>query len=248
MPDPIFSNPRLADIYDLLDPDRTDLDVYLAIVEEFEARSVLDIGCGTGTFACMLAGRGIDVTGVDPANASLDVARQKQNARRVRWVLGDASRLPPIQVDMATMTGNVAQVFLTDADWSQALRGIHSALRPHGRLIFEVRNPAKQAWRDWNREKTYRRTNIAGVGAVETWCDVTSVVGDLVAFRWTHVFESDGATVSSDSVLRFRRREEVEFSLEEAGYALQEVRDALDRPGLEFVFVAERCEKTTDWD
>ncbi len=160
MPDPIFSNPRLADIYDLLDPDRTDLDVYLAIVEEFEARSVLDIGCGTGTFACMLAGRGIDVTGVDPAAALLSVARRKQNALRVCWVLGDASCLPPIQVDMATMTGNVDQVFLTDADWSQALRGIHSALRPHGRLLFEVRDPAKQAWRDWNREKTYRRTNI----------------------------------------------------------------------------------------
>ncbi len=196
----------------------------------------------------MLAGRGIDVTGVDPANASLDVARRKQHASRVRWVLGNASRLPPIQVDMATMTGNVAQVFLKDADWSQALRCIHSALRPRGRLVFEVRNPAKQAWRDWNREKTYRRTNIAGVGVVETWCDVTSVVGDLVAFRWTHVFESDGVTVSSDSVLRFRRREEVEFSLEEAGYTVQEVRDALDRPGLELVFVAERREKSTDWD
>ncbi len=243
MPDPIFSNPRLADIYDRLDPDRTDLDVYAAIVDEFEARSVLDVGCGTGTFACLLAGRGVDVTGVDPATASLDVARRKPDAQRVRWILGDASRLPPMQADMATMTGNVAQVFLTDADWSQALRGIHSALRPHGRLVFEVRDPAKQAWRDWNREKTYRRTNIAGVGAVETWCDVTSAVGDLVAFRWTHVFESDGATVSSDSVLRFRRREEVESSLEEAGYILHEVRDALDRPGLEFVFVAARCEK-----
>ncbi len=140
------------------------------------------------------------------------------------------------------MTGNVAQVFLTDADWSEALRGIHSALRPHGRIVFEVRNPAKRAWRDWSREKTYRRTNVEGAGAVETWCDVTSVVGDLVAFRWTHVFESDEATISSDSVLRFRSREEVEASLEDAGYMVQEVRHALDRPGLEFVFVAARID------
>lgn len=244
MPDPIFSNPRLAEIHDALEPDRSDLDAYLAIVSEFSGHSVLDIGCGTGTFACLLASRGVDVVGVDPAAASLAVARRKSGAGRVRWILGDATRLPPIQVDMATMTGNVAQVFLTDADWSATLRGIHSALRPSGCLVFETRDPSKQAWRNWNREQTYRRSNIAGVGAVETWCDVTSVSGDLVAFRWTHIFESDGATVSSDSVVRFRSREDVTSTLEEAGYIVQHVRDAPDRPGHEFVFIAARNANT----
>ena len=42
--DPIFNEPRLADIYDRLEPDRPDLEPYLAMVDEFGARSVLDIG------------------------------------------------------------------------------------------------------------------------------------------------------------------------------------------------------------
>jgi ubiquinone/menaquinone biosynthesis C-methylase UbiE len=66
----------------------------MALVDELGARSVLDIGCGTGTFACMLAGRGIEVTAVDPAGAMLEVARAKPGADAVRWVHGDATTLP----------------------------------------------------------------------------------------------------------------------------------------------------------
>ena len=50
-----FENPRLAMLYDPLDPDRQDLDVYAAMAAEFGARDVLDIGCGTGALACLLA-------------------------------------------------------------------------------------------------------------------------------------------------------------------------------------------------
>ena len=67
MPDEIFEHLRLAAIYDALDPDRSDLDVYVAIAGELGAASVLDVGCGTGTFALLLAERGLEVIGVDPA-------------------------------------------------------------------------------------------------------------------------------------------------------------------------------------
>ncbi|MER7371009.1 class I SAM-dependent methyltransferase, partial [Nonomuraea wenchangensis] len=97
-----FEDPRLAAVYDPLDPDRSDLDVYAAIAAELGARSVLDVGCGTGTFALMLAGRGLEVTGVDPAGASLAVARAKPGAERVRWIHGDARALPPMAADLAT--------------------------------------------------------------------------------------------------------------------------------------------------
>jgi len=46
--------------------------------------------------------------------------------------------------------------------------------------------------------------------------------------------------LASDSTLRFREREEVEAALVEHGFVVDEVRDAPDRPGREFVFVARR--------
>ncbi len=240
MADRLFEDPRLARICDPLDPDRSDLEVYAGIVGELGAGSVLDVGCGTGTFACLLAERGIDVVGVDPAGASLDVARAKLGADRVRWLHGEAATLPPLHVDLATMTGNVAQVFLTDEDWRRALSGVCYALRPGGRFVLETRDPARAAWREWNRDQTHVTTVIPGVGLVEAWCDLTDVADSLVSFRSTFVFESDGSVVTSDSTLRFRNREEVESSLQSAGYVVNEVRGAPDRPGCEFVFIASR--------
>jgi SAM-dependent methyltransferase len=239
--DAIFEERRLAQIYDPLDPDRSDLGAYLALADEFGARTVLDIGCGTGTLACLLAGRGIEVIAVDPAAASLDVARVKPGAGQVRWVHGDATMLPPLQADLATMTGNVAQVFLTDDAWASVLCCVRAALRPGGRLAFETRDPDRQAWRSWTRDRSYTRTRTSAAGTVESWTEVTEVSGDLVSFRQTFVFAADGAILTSDSTLRFRNRDEVAASLLAAGFEVAEVRDAPDRPGLELVFVAARA-------
>ena len=88
MADAVFGEPRLAAIYDLVEGDRGDLDHYLGIAAELGARSLLDVGCGTGTLACRAAGQGMDVTGVDPAAAGYALAEVRDAPDRPgrEWV------------------------------------------------------------------------------------------------------------------------------------------------------------------
>lgn len=239
MPDAIFAHRRLAGVYDAFEGQRGDLTAYLALADELGARSVLDIGCGTGSLAVRLAASGRTVVAVDPAEASLGIAKSKEGAERITWLLGDATSLPPVGADLAMMTGNVAQVFLTDADWAATLRGIHSALRPGGHLIFETRRPERRAWEEW--EDTAPVTlDIPGTGEVQQSLRVTEVRPPFVSFRYTYLFRGDGTVLTSDSTLRFRSRAEIESSLTACGFHIREVREAPDRLGYEYVFLATR--------
>jgi SAM-dependent methyltransferase len=230
VPDLIFSDPRLAELYDAFDGPRDDLELYLRLADELGARTVLDVGCGTGCLGVLLAEGGRTVVGVDPALASLELARAKSS--RVTWIHGDATTLPPLRVDLAVMTGNVAQVFLGD-DWEAALRGIHAALRPGGWFVFETRRPERRAWEEW------ARTEPRTVGGVTHRLEVLGVDLPFVSFRHTYRF-ADGVELASDSTLRFRSRDEVADSLAAGGFRVVDVRDAPDRPGRELVFVAQR--------
>ncbi len=239
MPDPLFADPRLARLYDVVHTDRSDLRLYRDVAAELDARDVLDVGCGTGTLALLLADDGRRVRGVDPAAASLDVARAKPGAERVTWLHGDATTLPPLAVDLVTMTGNVAQVLLTDADWHATLRGVAAALRPGGHVVLETRRPEARAWERWAGETAPDTYDVPGVGVVEERFAVTDVALPLVSFEHVYRFP-DGAEVRSTSTLRFRSLDEVRSGLDAAGLELVDVRDAPDRPDQEYVVLARR--------
>lgn len=235
-PDAGFADPRQAVLYDFFDDDRSDLDVYEAIVDELEARKIVDVGCGTGCFAVLLAERGFDVIGVDPAAASVNVARSKPYADSVTWIDGDATALTGRvrDADLAVMMGNVAQVFVDDADWSQTLGAIHEALRVGGWFVFETRRPEARAWESW----TTPATEVVlpdGRHGLDSMT-VTEVALPLVTFEGSLVLPDE--TLKSVSTLRFREYDEIVRDLEGHGFEVVEVRDAPDRPGKEWVFLA----------
>lgn len=156
--------------------------------------------------------------------------------------------MPPswgkVGADLALMTGNVAQVFLEDAARESALRSLHTALRPGGRLAFDSRNPTAREWERWTRENTYQELQTPH-GLVKTWLEVVAVEGGLVCIEGHNVFVQQGEHVVAPSTLRFRSAEELSESLARAGFAVEHMygdwrRGPLRPESLSIVTIARR--------
>lgn len=239
-----YVDPRLVRLYDLENPRGADTDFYIGLAAELGANCIVDLGCGTGLLTRELATDGRLVLGIDPAPAMLAVARLQPGAGRVRWINGDASALGMPGADLVVMTGNVAQVFLDDSEWTATLRAIHGALRPGGYLAFESRHPADRAWERWNRPATYKRFD-SPFGPMESWLELVSVVGERVRFEGHNVFNATGEVVVSTSELRFRSGAGLTSSLTDSGYTIEHVYGDWNRGPLVsasriMVFVARR--------
>ncbi|MGE5072872.1 MAG: class I SAM-dependent methyltransferase, partial [Anaerolineae bacterium] len=217
-----YVDPRLVELYDIENLRGPDTDFYVQLADEVHTHCIVDLGCGTGLLTRELATPGRRVIGIDPAAAMLAVAHRYPGAERVQWIEGDATALGSPDADLLVMTGNVAQVFLDDADWLRNLSAIHTALRPGGTLAFESRNPEERAWEHWNRSETFARFDSPN-GPMETWLEVLRVGDGRVMLEGHNVFLSTGEVVVAPSELRFRSREELARSLMDSGFSVDHV-------------------------
>ena len=89
MIDQYYDQKDLVALHDLINSGGSACDYYLALAarivgaEKAPAR-VLDAGCGTGALAVEMARMGAGVTGLDPAEAMLAVARARAGAALVQ--------------------------------------------------------------------------------------------------------------------------------------------------------------------
>ncbi len=99
------------------------------------AGALIDVGCGTGSYAAALAERGWDVTGVDISEDMLRLARE----RGVRTVRADATSLP-----FADGSFDAAISVFTNTDFDDlaaVVREITRILRPGAPLVHLAVHP-----------------------------------------------------------------------------------------------------------
>jgi len=116
----------------------------LAQVGEVAGKTLVDIGCGTGTLALHWAQQGATVIGVDYSSKMLEEAKNKANAELVRWVQDDAQVLSQLDDDCCDI---VASNFaLMDIPDLQAVySNVRRILKPMGRFVFTITHPCFQS-------------------------------------------------------------------------------------------------------
>jgi SAM-dependent methyltransferase len=103
------------------------------------ARTLLDLGCGTGRHASLLAEHGYDVTGVDRSPAMLTEARARQvSGGRMEFVEGDVRSVRlNRQFDVVISLFHVMSYQTTNADLAAAFATLTAHLAPGGLFIFD---------------------------------------------------------------------------------------------------------------
>ncbi len=114
--------------------------------EGLHPRTAVDLACGTGSIAILLARQGLQVTGVDMSEDMLTVASQKawgmENPPRFVCQPLQELRLPR-GVDLAVCALDSLDYITEPAQCAQAIRRIYKALNPGGIFIFDVNTPEK---------------------------------------------------------------------------------------------------------
>lgn len=118
----VFEEEFFASLYDCVNPWSVSDDFYVDRAVE-GGGPVLDLGCGTGMLACGIAAKGLSVTGVDPAEAMLRIARTRPGGDKVNWIKSDGQSLRlPQRFNFIYMSGHAFQALLKDDDAVELLR------------------------------------------------------------------------------------------------------------------------------
>lgn len=141
----------LAVSYDRLTNDvnyEATVDFYWQILdrERLTPATAVDLACGTGSVAWLLAQRGLDVIGVDLSEEMLSIAAQKfpDAVRRPRFICQPLQRLfLPRGVDLAVCALDSLDYITDPADCQEAIKRVYRVLNPGGCFIFDVNTPRK---------------------------------------------------------------------------------------------------------
>ena len=125
---------------------RADYLVKLFQKSAIPVRTVLDLACGTGTIACLLAAKGYDVTATDLSEEMLTQGMNKAAAleRPPFFLLQSMPKLHLLEpVDAAVSTLDSLNYLTREKDIRETFRRVFRYLKPGGSFIFDVNTPYK---------------------------------------------------------------------------------------------------------
>ena len=112
---------------------------------QLEGKRVLDLGCGRGLYLKYLRELKAEVIGVDVVAEALRIARQYAGEASLGLCLGSGSSLPFLDQSFDAVLSIEVLSHVPHAHQEEVVKEIGRVLRPGGRAIVSVHNPARFA-------------------------------------------------------------------------------------------------------
>jgi|LakMenEpi03Aug12_release.lakeMendotaPanAssembly.Ray.scaffolds.fasta_scaffold322556_2 ubiquinone/menaquinone biosynthesis C-methylase UbiE len=213
-----YEDENLAAIYDLDSGWSPDRQFYLDLASA-PNMTILDIGCGTGLLANEYAAKHHKVTGVEPSEAMLNIAREKFYGDEIDWVQAFAQDFELGKTfDLIVMTGHAFQVLHTEDDVSQTFQSMQRHLNPTGLIVFETRNPALDWQNKWNYDI---EIELPSGGSLNESRRFISMEDNKLTFELRYQFATE--LLTSKSTLRFWTEPEIVQKLEKAKLRVEKI-------------------------
>lgn len=208
--------------------------------------AMLDLACGTGTLALLMAERGYTVLGLDRSAAMLEQARRKaanDAQAAVRFVEGDMRDFTlPAPVDLATCCYDTLNYLTDPADLGRCFESVARALVPSGLFCFDLAT-------DFFLQNYWQGVEVDQFGGVtqvmQSHYDASSGYSTLVLTGFVPAGRGRYRRFREVHVERAYSQAEVAALLQAAGFAVEAVYDCftLQQPharSLRELYVARR--------
>jgi SAM-dependent methyltransferase len=221
---------RYAQYYELFCREKNyadEVDYVDALIKKYavgEPKTILDLGCGTGGHAVLLAQKGYHVTGVDRSDTMLAIAEEKKSQMRVAVELqqGDICTVDLLKrFDIAIAMFAVMGYQTTNEAFESALRNAAKHLNPGGLLIFDAWfGPAVIAQKPQDKVLIIEKGSGSVIRLTRPNLDIISQTVD-VNFTVLHV-DNDAILNRVDEMhkMRFFFTKELEYVLAKTGFEM----------------------------
>lgn len=210
---------RIASIYDELYQDMFDVEGTVDLLAELAGDGrALELAIGTGRIALPLAGRGVEVHGIDISEAMVTELRAKPGGAGIPVEMGDFADVPvgDTTYRLAYLVFNTLFALATQEDQVRCFQNVADHLEPGGLFVVEC------FWPDLARFDRHQRIGVDSVSSDAVMLEATRHDRVNQRSESMHVVLKEGGTELYPVVIRYAYPAEMDLMARLAGLRLKE--------------------------
>ena len=196
-------------------------------------RTVLDLGCGTGSATLAFARAGLDVTGLDrsPDMLSHALALAEESELAVSFVEGDMTDLRLTgRFDLVTCIYDAVNYLADESELKRFFESVAGALAPGGAFAFDM-NTRRRLMSSWEQGLVLAGDSDDLYVTYRSWFDEAIDASPLIVTAFTRNPDETWSRFDEEHVERAWSIVDVDNWLQDGGFRVEQIAGVIDSTG-----------------